>query len=149
MQEHDAKVLRGAAIPTLIVGAGCTAVFSAISGVPGAIGAVVALLLVLAFFGVSGFVVAKITKRNPDLFMPATLGGFLVKAVVLAVALVLLRGSDSVTWMDTTAFAAGALLGVIAWLAGHVRVIATSKSLHVDPVPSAVSPGAESGHETT
>lgn len=147
MQEHDAKVLRGAAIPTLVVGGGSTAVFLVLSGMVGLSGALCALLLVLAFFGVSGWAVARLSRRNPDLFMPATLGSFLVKAVILAVALLALRSVDP-GWIDTTAFAVTSLLCVISWLGGHVRVLATSKTLHVDPEPSAAS-GLETRHEST
>ncbi|MEY9215428.1 hypothetical protein NI17_014945 [Thermobifida halotolerans] len=147
MQEHDAKVLRGAAIPTLVVGGGSTAVFFLISGTAGALGALSALLLVLAFFGVSGWVVAQVSKRNPELFMPATLGAFFVKAVILAVALLVLRNVDP-AWLDTTAFAVTSLLCVVSWLGGHVRVLATSKTPHVDPEPSAAS-GLETRRENT
>ncbi|KUP96178.1 hypothetical protein [Thermobifida cellulosilytica] len=145
MQEHDAKVLRGAAIPTLVVGGGSTAVFLAISGTVGVLGALAALLLVLAFFGVSGWAVAHLSRRNPDLFLPATLGAFLVKAVILGAALLTLRNTDP-AWLDTTAFAVTSLLCVVSWLGGHVRVLATTKTLHVDPEPSAVS-GPEARHE--
>ena len=149
MQEHDAKVLRGAAIPTLIIGVGAIVAFSVISGTAGTFGAGAALLLVLAFFGVSGFAVARISKRNPDMFMPALLGSFLVKAVLLAVALLVLRGVGSIPWLDATAFAVAALLCVVAWLAGQVRVIATAKTLHVEPLSSTVPSGSEPGHENT
>ena len=147
MREHDAKVLRGAAIPTLVVGGGSTAAFLVFSGTVGVLGALCALLLVLAFFGVSGWAVARLSRRDPNLFMPATLGAFLIKALILAAALLALRTIDP-AWIDTTAFAVTSLLCVIAWLGGHVRVLATSKTLHVDPEPSVAS-GLESRHEST
>lgn len=143
MQEHDARVLRGAAIPTLIAGGGSAVVFFAVSGTAGVLGAVAALVLVAAFFGASGFAVARISRRNPELFLPALMGTFLVKAVILAVALLLLRGVGPLDWLDTTAFAITALISVVAWLGGHTRVLATAKTPHVEPVP----PGSEPRHE--
>ncbi|GLU50397.1 hypothetical protein [Nocardiopsis ansamitocini] len=147
MQEHDARILRGAAIPTLIIGVGATALFALLSGTAGAAGAFSALLLLLLFFGSSAVAVSRISKRNPELFMPAMMGAFLVKAVLLAVALVLLRGVDSLAWMDMTAFAVTALLGVVAWLGGHTYVLATSTTLHVEPESVSTSPGGEPKHE--
>ncbi|TDQ47964.1 hypothetical protein [Actinorugispora endophytica] len=147
MQEHDARILRGAAIPTLVVGGGAVAVFSAIAGTAGAVGAAIALLLVLVFFGVSGLAVARASRHNPDLFMPAMMGAFLVKAVLLAVVLLVVRGAGPIAWLDTTAFAVTALLGVVSWLGGHVRVLATSKTPHVEPFPDTVPTDAGIRHE--
>lgn len=130
MQEHDARILRGAAIPAAIAGslAVITAAFTV--GSLGAASAAAGVALVLVFFVGGLLVVAYVARQNRDYAMPAMLGTYLVKMILLGVALATVNGAEIV---HPRAFAWSAALCVVVWLVGHTRAVATARMLHVDP----------------
>ncbi|QBI52857.1 hypothetical protein [Streptomonospora litoralis] len=131
MQEHDARIFRGAAIPTAAVGAAAAVASSVMAGVPGLVGAALAALLVLAFFAVSAFVIAWAGPRYPHLLLPIAFLVYTTKVGVLAVALVLFGGT---TAFHHNSFALTALACVIAWLTGQAVAGKRVRRLTVEPV---------------
>ncbi|RNL84562.1 hypothetical protein [Halostreptopolyspora alba] len=124
MQEHDARTFRGAAIPTAIVGAIAMAVALALQGVPGLVGAAIGTALVIAFFAVSFVVVSWAGRHGPHLMFPAALASYVLKIVLLGVALALLR---DVGGFDRVAFGATAIAGALVWVGAHMRAMATDR----------------------
>ncbi|MDA2804486.1 hypothetical protein [Nocardiopsis suaedae] len=116
MQEHDARILRGAAIPTAAAGLIGMAAAAAAAGVHGLLGALYGTLLVVGAFVVSAWVIARTGEKNPQLMLPVAFLVYTTKVGVLAVVLVLFGGS---TAFDHTAFAFTALACVICWLGGQ------------------------------
>ncbi|MFD0772780.1 hypothetical protein ACFQZ2_02465 [Streptomonospora algeriensis] len=130
MQEHDARILRGAAIPTAAVAVAAAVASSVTAGVAGLIGAVLAALLVLAFFAVSAYVIAWVGQRHPHLLLPIAFVVYTTKIGVLAVALVLFGGT---TAFHHYSFALTALACVITWLAGQAVAGLRVRQLTVEP----------------
>lgn len=133
MQEHDARILRGAAIPTAAAGVIAMVIAWVMTGVPGIIGAVLGMLLVLGFFAASAYVIALTGEKRPALMLPMAFVVYTTKVGILAVVLILFRGT---TAFDATAFACTALACVIAWLTGQAVGSMKVKQLYVEPVGS-------------
>lgn len=133
MQEHDARILRGAAIPTAIVGALAMAAAYFLRDANGLIGALVGAVLVLAFFGASALFLAWIGKKWPELLLMAALAAYTIKVVLLGIALLLFGGT---TAFDGPSFALSAAACVIAWLTGHSVASIRVRRVYVEPVGS-------------
>ncbi|GAA1009629.1 MULTISPECIES: hypothetical protein [Nocardiopsidaceae] len=133
MQEHDARILRGAALPSAACGLLAIAVSALLAGVPGALSSLFAVVIVLGCFGLGQWAVLMITRRNKDLFLAANMLGFVVKMAVLGVILVTLGRSPLVEDLSSAAFVYSALAVVLAWLGGQTWAISKAKILHVTP----------------
>lgn len=96
------------------------------------LGVALGLVVVVAFFAVSGLVVAWVGKRNEAAVLPAALGTFALKALVLY-AVVLSLPEDGP--ISTRAFGWAVILGVLGWQALHIRWVLRQQILYVDPAP--------------
>src|SRR5690606_36913926 len=132
MQEHDARILRGAAIPTAVTGLIAMAVGFAYAGQHGLLGGVCATLLVLGCFAVSAYVIAWTGVRNPQLMLPVAFLVYTTKIGILAVVLLLFGGS---TAFDHTVFAFASLGCIIVWLGGQAVASKRVKQFYVEPDP--------------
>ncbi|GAA1100705.1 hypothetical protein [Nocardiopsis composta] len=141
MQEHDARILRGAAIPTAVTGLIAMAVGFAYAGLHGLLGGVFATLLVLGCFAVSAYVIAWTGERNPQLMLPVAFLVYTTKIGILAVVLLLFGGS---TAFDHTVFAFASLACIVVWLGGQAVASKRVKQFYVEPDPQ---PAAESERE--
>ena len=130
MQAQDTPILRGAAIPTLVVGVALVVLFSARSGLPGLYGAGLGLVVVMTFFSISWYVVSTASAKGPAVMMGAAFGTYIVKVVLLGVLLVSFRETDA---FDFQAFAWTILVGVICWTGFQVRAFMRQRILYVDP----------------
>lgn len=130
MQAQDTPILRGAAIPTLVVGAGLVILFSVLTGLPGFYGAGLGLVVVMAFFSISWYVVSTASAKGPAIMMGAAFGTYIVKVVLLGILLVSFRETDA---FDFKAFAWTILVGVICWTSFQVRAFMRQRILYVDP----------------
>ncbi|MEV4456617.1 hypothetical protein [Microbispora sp. NPDC049633] len=130
MQANDVRVLKGAAVPTLIVGllAALVAVFT--TGAKGALGAGIGLLLVAAFFTVGLFVVSWAGRVSPMAMMTAAVVGYVVK--VLAI-MAMLNAFDGTTAFDSRVFALSVIACTLAWTVGEMRGFMKLKMLYVEP----------------
>jgi ATP synthase protein I len=132
MQAEDVRALRQSAVPTAVAGLVAIAVGAAVSGFKGALGALLALAVVTAFFAISHVVVGRVTKNNPTMMMAAALGTYFVKIIVLAVLVSQFRDT---TLFNGRVFGVSAIALVLVWSALQVRTMATSKILYVEPRP--------------
>jgi ATP synthase protein I len=130
MQEHDARVLRGAAVPTAIVAPPIVLVATVLAGAKGALGAVAGVVLVAVFFTVGVVVLGWAAKINPVALMNVAIVTYLVK--VGALLLILLAFGDT-TLFDRRAFGLSILVAAIVWMAGEVWAFSRLKILYVEP----------------
>jgi ATP synthase protein I len=133
MQSVDTLVLRGAGVPTLVVGALATAVSWAVAGVPGLIGGVLGTVIVVAFFSVGQFVLGRVLRDNPQMAMTVAMTLYLVKIGVLFGFIVLFAGT---TAFDTKAFGLTIVACTLTWTVAEVWVFARTKVLYVEPESS-------------
>ena len=90
----------------------------------------VGLAIVAAFFCVGALAVAAAGRLGDELTLPAALGTYLVKVVLLGVLMVSVRGQP---WLDPAALGLSVLVGTLAWTAVHARRVWTSRIYYVDP----------------
>lgn len=133
MQEHDARILRGAAIPTGVCGLLAIGGSALVAGGTGALSAAFAAGIILACFGLGQLLVLMVARKNPDFFLPAAMLGFVVKVVALGILLVTMGDSELAAGLHRNAFAITALLCVVVWLGAHMRGAAKAGIPHVDP----------------
>jgi ATP synthase protein I len=133
MESSDARILRGAAIPTGLAGLAAIIVGLVAAGSQGAFGALVGLLVVLGFFGISLFAISYSARVSPQILMPVAMGTYLFKIFAMLGLVVLLRDA---TWMNGRAFGLTVVLCTLVWLIFEVRTFLRTKMLYVDPVSS-------------
>jgi ATP synthase protein I len=130
MQANDVRALKGAAIPTIAVGLVVVGVAALTAGGKGALGAVIGVVVVAAFFSVGLIAVTWAGRISPQMMMLAAVLGYLVKVVLLMAFLS--------SFSDATAFAPRALgwsvvICTITWTIGEVRAFLKLRMLYVDP----------------
>ncbi|MUL40070.1 hypothetical protein FZ103_02570 [Streptomonospora sp. PA3] len=130
MQGHDARILRGAAIPTAVAGVAAMAVAGAAAGLQALLGAALGAILALVFFGLSFLVVTWAGNRRPKLMFPAAMGTYAGKIVLLGVLLVA-YGDTAV--LSSTAFAITASACTAVWMGAHLWALNTAKIVYVEP----------------
>ncbi|WP_354642336.1 hypothetical protein [Kitasatospora camelliae] len=128
MPSPDARILRGAAIPTAVAGVVAMAISTAVAGAQGLVGALFATLLVMAFFSSGQIALDRLTRNNPQIFMAA---GLLVYTTqILLVAIVLAVFKDT-TLFDTKVFGFTLLGCVLIWTGFQVRGAMKAKIYYV------------------
>lgn len=120
MQSNDARMLRGAALPTFAGGVGAVLIGLLAAGPKGALAAALATVVVIAFFSISAVVVSWAGRYSAQTMMLAALASYLVK--ILAV-MVLVISMDGVTIWNTTAFGWSVIGLALLWIAAEFRVV--------------------------
>ena len=126
----DGLVLRRAGLSAGIIGVAAIVVGLLARGAQGAVGALVATILVLVFFSVGQVILGAVLRSNPQMAMTVALMTYLVKIGVLFVFIILFAET---TMFDTKVFAATVVACTIAWTVAEVWVFAVTKVLYVDP----------------
>ena len=119
MQSTDARILRGAAIPTGLVGVGAVLIGLLAAGAKGALAAALATVVVIAFFSISALAVSWAAKVSSQTMMLAALASYLVK--ILAV-MVLVTTMDGVSVWNTKVFGWTVVGLALTWIAAEFRV---------------------------
>ncbi|WP_242903752.1 hypothetical protein [Actinomadura terrae] len=119
MQPSDARILRGAAIPTAVVGVGAILIGLLAAGAKGALAAAFAAVVVTAFFSASALVVAWASKISSQTMMLAALASYVVKILVV---MVLVTTMDRVSIWNTTVFGWTVVGLALTWIAAEFRV---------------------------
>lgn len=88
------------------------------------------LAVVVLFFSVSAYAVAAAGRVADSLTLPAALGTYLIKVVLLGLVLVTLRDQP---WLDPQAFGLAIVAGTFAWTGVHARRVWTGQIYYVDP----------------
>lgn len=132
MQNHDARILRGAAIPTALAGGVAVLISLALAGTKGAIGAGIGVAVVVAFFSIGLLAVTYAARISPMMMMQAAVFSYLVKIVALIGLVTLLKG---VTMWNPQAFALTVIALTVVWVTLEARGFMRLKVIHLDPQP--------------
>lgn len=113
-----AAMLRGSLLPTLVVGVVCVVVAVLVAGVPGLVGAALALAIVTLSFSATLLVMRWAATNGPANVMAAALATYLGKVLVLGVFLVVLGRAS---WLDGPSFGLTAIVSAVVWLVFEAR----------------------------
>ncbi|NVI93125.1 hypothetical protein [Actinomadura sp. BRA 177] len=119
MHTSDARMLRGAAIPTSVAGVGAVLLGLLTAGAKGALAAALASVVVIAFFSISALVVSWAARYSAQTMMLAALASYAVK--ILAV-MVLVTAMDGVSIWNTTVFGWTVIGLALLWIAAEFRI---------------------------
>ena len=129
----ESAMLNGALLPTVIVGAGCIALFSVLKGLHGFYGALVAQIVVVIFFLVH-LLISKLSRNlDPMATMALAMFSYFAKVMVMGAFLLVLTKFTSRDVIDRTSFGVTAIVLTAAWLGGEIKSYLSLK-IHL-PLP--------------
>jgi hypothetical protein len=126
----DLSFLRVGALVTGAVAAVAALVTGLVAGWDDAVGELIGAAIVTAFFCVSGLVIAWAGRINDAFTLPAALGTFFVKAVVL---FAILNALPEDGWLDRRTMAWAVVVGALLWSGVQPRWVWTRKLYYVPP----------------
>ncbi|SFU04057.1 hypothetical protein SAMN05660657_04994 [Geodermatophilus amargosae] len=126
----DLSFLKVGALVTGAVAVVAALVAGVVAGWADAVGVLVGALVVTAFFVVSGVVIAWAGRINETFTLPAALGTFFVKAVVLFGVLGALPEDG---WLDRLTMAWSVVVGALLWSGVQLRWVWTRQLYYVTP----------------
>ena len=138
----DLTFLRVGALAAAAATAVAAPLTGLLAGWPDALGVVVGAAIVTGFFTVSGVVIAWAGRIDDTYTLPAALGTFLAKALVL---FVLLHALPADGWLDRLTLAWTVVAGALLWSGVQLRWVWTRKLYYVPPP----APPARNGPERT
>src|SRR5690349_1693516 len=144
MPSNDVRILAQAAVPTAAVGAVAAVVSGVVAGGKGAIGAVVATLVVILFMGIGLYVLQRTAKSLPHLFQAM---GLMLYAAQILLLFVFLAAFKNTTLFNPRSFAVSLLVVTLAWIAAQTRAHMKAKVLYVEPEPTGEKP-EKTGHSS-
>ncbi|MHC5905086.1 hypothetical protein ACVNF4_14455 [Streptomyces sp. S6] len=133
MPSNDVRILAQAAVPTAAAGAIAAVVSGVVAGGKGAIGAVVATVVVMLFMGIGLYVLQRTAKTLPQLFQAM---GLMLYAVQILLLFVFMSVFKNTTLFNPQAFAVTLVVATIAWIAAQARAHMKAKILYVEPEKS-------------
>ena len=126
----DLSFLRVGALVTGAVALVTALVTGLLAGWEDALGVVLGAVIVTAFFVVSGVVIAWAGRIDDTFTLPAALGMFFVKAVVL---FAVLNALPEEGWLDRRTLAWAVVAGALLWSAVQLRWVWTRQLYYVSP----------------
>ncbi len=126
----DLTFLRVGTLATAAVAAAAAVVVGLTLGWPDAVGVLVGAAVVTAFFVFSGVVIAWAGRIDDSFTLPAALGAFFVKAVVLFGVLNALPEDG---WLDRLTMAWAVIVGALLWSGVQLRWVWTRPLYYVTP----------------
>lgn len=130
MQANDVRLLKGAAIPTLLVGLVVVVAAALVAGGKGALGAAIGALVVSVFFTLGIVAISYAGRVSPMAMMTAAVVTYAVKILIV---MALLKAFENATAFEPKAFGWGAVVCTVAWTIGEMRGFMKLKMLYVDP----------------
>ena len=118
MLRRRAGVVRSSVLPTALVGLVAVAVAWGLDGSDAAVGALVGALLAIAFFGGGALAAWWAADFPPASVMAVAMMTYAFKVIVLALFLVLLRGTEA---FPERPFAVAVIVCAVVWLATEIR----------------------------
>ena len=138
---NESQLLRGAFIPTLVVSLVAIAIATAVQGMSGFWGALLAQFVVIIFF-VIHIAVSRMTRNlDPISTMAMALMSYFAKLLALGVLLWAISKYTDRATINRTAFGASAVALTIAWLWGEIASYMKLR-LHL-PLPEPDKPTQE------
>ncbi|RZU13196.1 hypothetical protein [Streptomyces sp. BK239] len=145
MPSNDVRILAQAAVPTAAVGAIAAVVGGVVAGGKGAIGAVVATLVVVLFMGIGLYVLQRTAKSLPHLFQAM---GLMLYAAQILLLFVFVAAFKNTTLFHPKVFAITLVVGTLAWIAAQTRAHMNAKILYVEPDSTTGPKPEKSGHSS-
>ncbi len=142
MQALDARLLRGAAVPTAVAGAIAVVLCSVLVGLKGFTGALIGSVIVLAFFSATIIVLSRVAQKQPQLLLGYAMLTYLGKILLLGVLMIAFKHT---TLFHFRAFGFTMLGLTLVWLAAETRAVLKTKIFYADPdaVPDGLKPVAK------
>ena len=140
----DLAFLRVGTLATAALTAVAAPLTGLLAGWPEAVGVLAGAVVVTAFFCLSGLVIAWAGRIDDSFTLPAALGSFFVKVLVLFAVLQLVPEDG---WPDRLALAWTVIAGALLWSGVQARWVWTRDQYYVTPPsppdPSPPAPSAE------
>ncbi|MEU9373637.1 hypothetical protein AB0D94_07710 [Streptomyces sp. NPDC048255] len=130
MRSDDVRFLMQAAVPTAVAGALAAAISALVVGSKGAVGAVVATLVVMLFMGIGFVVLQRTAKSLPHLFQAM---GLMLYAAQILLLFVFLAAFKNTTLFHPKAFAITLVATTLVWIGAQTRAHMKAKILYVEP----------------
>ena len=108
-------------IPTLVTAVISTIVLSLVNGTSGALGASLASMIVIIFFGIHILVARVSLNLDPMATMALALLSYFFKVILMGIFLFLVTKFTDRSTVDRVSFAICAILIIIVWLSGEIR----------------------------
>jgi len=135
----SAPIIRAGSLVSAVIAAGAVALGAGLRGWAGTAAALLGVVIVVIFFSTSKMAVGFVGRRRPQLLLPAALGIYGFKILLLGVLLVLLDGVEAVN-LPTLAWTV--LAGVIGWVGAEVWVATHTRVPFFDPAAFAAREAA-------
>ena len=120
LASNEDQLLRGALIPTFIVGLIAIIVSTIVQGLPGLSGALLAQVVVLIYFLVHIFISKLSRNLDPISTMALAMFSYFAKFMLLGAFLWALTKYTSRETIDRTSFGVSAIALTFAWLGGEI-----------------------------
>lgn len=130
MQATDVRLLRAAALPTVLVGLAAVLIAAFVDGGKGAFGAAIGFVVVELFFAIGLAAVAYASRISPTMMMIAAMASYFVKLLVL---IVLLNSFADVDAWSPRAFAWTVIACTVSWTIAEARGFMKLRMLYVEP----------------
>ena len=130
----ERALLRGAVIPTIVIGVISIALSTWLKGSAGLIGALLAQFVVAIFFAANIGVARLSRDLDPVMTMSLAMFSYMAKVLMLGVFLWLITTFVSADTCDRKAFALSAVAATFAWLGGEIKAYLGLK-LHLQLPP--------------
>jgi ATP synthase protein I len=132
----ERALLRGAVIPTIVIGVISIALSTWLKGSAGLVGALLAQFVVVIFFAANIGVARLSRDLDPVMTMSLAMFSYMAKVLMLGVFLWLITTFVSADTCDRKAFALSAVAATFAWLGGEIKAYLGLK-LHLQLPPKA------------
>ncbi|TXS56919.1 hypothetical protein [Streptomyces sp. t39] len=142
MPSTDARSLLMTVVPTAAAGAIAAVIAAVVAGGKGAVGAIVATLVVILFMGCGIVVLQRTAKHFPQLFQAMGLMLYTTQLLVLFVFVAVFKDT---TLFNPKAFAATIVAATVVWVAAQARAFMKAKILYVEPESSDTRKGEKTG----
>jgi fructose-specific phosphotransferase system IIC component len=130
----ERALLRGAVIPTFVVGLISIALSTWLKGSAGLVGALLAQFVVVIFFAANIGAARLSRDLDPVMAMSIAMFSYMAKVLLLGVFLWLITTFVSADTCDRKAFALSAVAATFAWLGGEIKAYLGLK-LHLQLPP--------------
>ncbi|MEU8772920.1 hypothetical protein [Streptomyces sp. NPDC048606] len=130
MRSDDVRSLLQTAVPTAAAGAIAAVISALVVGGKGAVGAVVATVVVILFMGIGFVVLQRTAKSLPHLFQAM---GLMLYAAQILLLFVFLAVFKNTTLFNPRAFAITLVATTLVWIGAQTRAHMKAKILYVEP----------------
>ncbi|MFE9881029.1 hypothetical protein [Streptomyces sp. NPDC005784] len=145
MPSNDARILLQAAVPTAAVGAIAAVVSGVVAGGKGALGAIVATLVVILFMGIGLYVLQRVAKSLPHLFQAM---GLLLYTAQILLLFIFVAVFKNTSLFNPKSFALTLVVTTLVWIGAQARAHMKAKILYVEPDPSKGDKPENKGHSS-